>query len=425
MFESQGVGSDTRLLAEFVTKLAGLEQGVDDSVRIDRIRLLEELKSAAAAAQAREAAAFAASQRAQQLADGVPAERATRGVAAQVGLARRVSPFEATRYVGWSTILTTELPDTFAALQSGQLSEWRALVVARETAWLSRTHRAAVDRELASELSRWGNRRVEAETKKAAYRLDPAGYLARIRGAESDRRVTLRPAPDTMARLGGLLPVAQGVAAYAALGQVADTLIAAGDPRRRGQIMADTLVERVTGQATADSVPVEIELVMTDRTLLGTDTEPGEIVGYGPVPAAVARKLALSGRTQAPRWLRRLYTHPGTHRLMAMESRRRCFTQAQTTFITLRDQRCRTPWCDAPIRHIDHVRSAEHGGSTHVDNGQGYCAACNYAREAPHWSATTPTGRAGDHVVTITPTGHQYVSRPPDLPGTVPKPLAA
>ncbi|MFW0769375.1 hypothetical protein ACLRGH_05020, partial [Arthrobacter koreensis] len=31
--------------------------------------------------------------------------------------------------------------------------------------------------------------------------------------------------------------------------------------------MADTLVERVTGQAAADRVPVEVQLVITDRTL--------------------------------------------------------------------------------------------------------------------------------------------------------------
>ena len=56
-----------------------------------------------------------------------------------------------------------------------------------------------------------------------------------------------------MTRLSGLLPLVQGVATYAALNKDADTKIAAGDPRTRGQIMADTLVERVTGQATADA----------------------------------------------------------------------------------------------------------------------------------------------------------------------------
>ena len=50
-----------------------------------------------------------------------------------------------------------------------------------------------------------------------------------------------------MTYLTGLLPVAQGVAVHAALTRAADTLRATGDPRTRGQIMADTLVARVTG----------------------------------------------------------------------------------------------------------------------------------------------------------------------------------
>ena len=75
-----------------------------------------------------------------------------------------------------------------------------------------------------------------------------------------------------MACLSGLLPAPQGVAVYAALTRHADTLRGTGDARSRGQIMADTLVERVTGQTTATAVPVEIHLVMTDTTLLGTRT---------------------------------------------------------------------------------------------------------------------------------------------------------
>jgi hypothetical protein len=71
----------------------------------------------------------------------------------------------------------------------------------------------------------------------------------------------VRPAADTMAYLTGLLPVAQAVACYAALGRAADALLAYGDPRTRGQLMADLAVERMTGQSTADAVPVTVHLV--------------------------------------------------------------------------------------------------------------------------------------------------------------------
>jgi hypothetical protein len=99
-----------------------------------------------------------------------------------------------------------------------------------------------------------------------------------------------------------------------------------------------------------------------------------------------------------------------------MDSRRRYFTAAQRHFIRLRDQHCRTPYCDAPIRHTDHVRPAEHDGPTSTSNGQGLCQACNHARQAPGWSAEILDTPA-EFVIT-TPTGHQYEHAPPDPPGT-------
>jgi hypothetical protein len=396
-----------------------LPPAADDSERIDRIRLLEELKCAAAAAQAKETVEFASSQRADQVAAGMPAERVGRGIAAQVGLAKRISPYHAQRYVGWSAVLVAELPATFAALAAGRITEWRAMIVARETAWLSREHRRAVDAELAPRVESWGDRRVESEARKAAYRLDPHGYLARIRGAESDRYVGLRPAPDTMCRLTGLLPVAQGVAAFAALKRAADARVAEGDGRSRGQIMADTFVERLTGQARAEDVSVEVNLVMTDQALYGAKArteEPAHLVGYGPVPARVARRLVLGPADQTPMWIRRLYLHPQTGDLAAMDSRRRLFTPLQRHFVRLRDQTCRTPYCDAPIRHIDHVVPAEVGGPTNVTNGQGYCEACNHAKQAAGWRSDV-TSSPGEFVI-ITPTGHSYQHAPPDQPGS-------
>jgi hypothetical protein len=111
------------LLPGLIATLTGLDPDCDDAVRIDQIRQLEELKSAAAAVQARVTAAFVASQRAANRAAGVKAEHAERGIAQQVGLAKRTSPFHARRYVGWASILTAELPHTFARLQAGETTE--------------------------------------------------------------------------------------------------------------------------------------------------------------------------------------------------------------------------------------------------------------------------------------------------------------
>jgi hypothetical protein len=321
--------------------------------------------------------------------------------------------------------LTKELPQTLAALEAGLISEWRATLVARETACLSVEHRRQVDAELAARrggIGGLGDQAIAAEARRIGYRLDPYAVTDRARRAAADRRVSLRPAPDAMTWLGALLPASQGVAAYVALTKCADSRRAGGDQRGRGQIMADTLVERITGQRSASAVPVEIQLVMTDQALLGGDSEPAELAGYGPLPAPLVRGLLRSETVtetedsngglaaQAETWLRRLYTAPDTGALMAMDSHRRCFGGQLRRFLIIADRRCRTPWCDAPIRHLDHPGSVATGGRTTAANSQGLCEACNYAKESPGWQTLAGPDRV---VETITPTGHSYHSHPP------------
>src|SRR5207237_4888324 len=88
-----------------------------------------------------------------------------------------------------------------------------------------------------------------AACQQDAYRLDPESYVARRRRAEADRNVTLRPAPDAMTWLTALLPVKDGVATYAALTRAAASAGASGDPRSKGQVMADTLADSVLAAA--------------------------------------------------------------------------------------------------------------------------------------------------------------------------------
>ncbi|WP_404321972.1 HNH endonuclease [Arthrobacter luteolus] len=442
--------------------------------------MLEELKSAAAAVQARAAAAFDASQRRAQSRAGVPADQLGRGIGAQVALARRDSPHRGSRLLGLGKALVHEMPYTLAALSAGVLSEWRATLLVRETACLDLEDRARVDELICKDpdkLEGLGDRRLIARIRTVTQALDQASQVKRNAKAVADRYVSCRPAPDTMSYLSALLPVAQGVAVYAALSRAADGLRASGDERGRGQIMADTLVERVTGQASADRVPVEVQLVITDRSLFrqsGPD-EPAYFPGYGTVPGHWARELiskALTnppghstvplnplrsgnstqrnsssprsplgrGSPQAPPgssnspqspprngnspqtapgnsnsshqtapgpgnspqigepggpepadvvMLRRLYLDPVSGELAAMESRARAFPPGLARLIRTRDQTCRTPWCDAPIRHIDHIQPHAEGGPTTYTNGQGLCEACNHAKQAPGWNSTT------------------------------------
>ncbi len=248
--------------------------------------------------------------------------------------------------------------------------------------------------------------------------------LAHSGAAESARRVTLRPAPDTMTILTALLPARAGVAIYSVLDAAAATARAFGDTRTRGQVMADTLLATITGAERADDVAVQVHLVIDETTLAGGPT-PGQLTGYGPLPAPTTRTLAAT----APR--RFLHTSNGhitgteTHHATGAPGASRRFTPAQRELLTLRDQHCRTPYCDAPIRHHDHITPHQAGGPTTITNGQGLCEACNYRKQHPDWHTTvTNTGHNGrPHTTqTTTPTGHTYPSTAPPPLGTGAKP---
>jgi hypothetical protein len=394
----------------------------DESTLVERIAELERIKSAAAAGQARAAAALDTSRRAAEAAAGVPPAQRGRGVASEIALARRDSPARGGRHLGFAKALVHEMPHTLAALECGALSEWRATLIVRESACLDVEDRRTLDGELCADpagLNGMGDARVAAAAKAIAYRLDPHAVVERAAKAENERTVTIRPAPDTMTYLTALLPVAQGVSVYAALRREADTRC---DGRSRGQVMADTLVERVTGRDATVPTPIAVNLVLSDATLLGGDNAPADICGYGPIPAAVARAMVSNAvadqRSRAT--LRRLYAHPRSGALVSMESRARLFPRGLSAFVELRDQRCRTPYCDAPIRHRDHAQPWAQGGPTAADNGLGSCERCNYTKEAAGWRVRANIDENHTHTAEFTtPTGKSYRSGAPPRGPTI------
>lgn len=102
-----------------------------------------------------------------------------------------------------------------------------------------------------------------------------------------------------------------------------------------------------------------------------------------------------------------------------MASRSRLAPAGLADLITLRDQSCRTPWCDAPTRRIDRITPWAEGGNIEAENLQGLCARCTHVRQAPGWRAHHPPGEHPHRVETAALTGHRYHSTAPTLSGTV------
>jgi hypothetical protein len=400
-----------------------------DAARIDAIALAERVASAAAGTQAALTVRFARSQvvTQQQAAAGDPLaadpRKMQRGIADQLALACHVNPTEGSRRLTVARALHAELPATYALLRAGQISACVAGLVVTETRHLDPEQRRAVDGQVvAAGLTGCAARQAAVLARRHAYAADPDGYVRRGRTARGDRRVWVRPAPDTMSVLSAFLPVEQGVACWAALRRHTDTLKGAGDPRARDQIMADTLTERVTGQATAGDVQAEVGIViplaaLTDPTTTGTTAGPAvgavaEVVGHGPIPTPIACEI-LAG-SEGRRWWRRLFTAPHGG-IVGGDPGRRRFDGTLAGLIGYRDHgRCREPFCDAPAREIDHIIPYRAGGPTSFTNGRSTCVRTNQVRETPGWDVQLVHDGLGEHphtVATTTPTGHTYTSR--------------
>ncbi|GAA2056344.1 HNH endonuclease signature motif containing protein [Williamsia deligens] len=410
------IGIDAReALRDVMAVLAALPAAGDEAEAVDRISLMESVKAACAAGQAADTLRLQELRSAAEAERGVPVERRCRGLSAEVALARRVSGNAGGRHLGFARAMA-EMPNAFARLREGSLSEWRATILVRETGYLQVEDRRVIDQALcadAATLDGVGDRALEALAKQIAYQRDPHAVVDRNATAPKDRRVSMRPKPDAMVQLSALLPMTAGIAAYAALKQHADGLVG-DDDRTHAQVMADTLLERLTGKARAEDVAVAVDVVVSADVLVGA-AAAAEVAGYGLVPADTARGMIADALdADALVTLRRLFATPDSGALVAMESRARIFPSGLRRFITRRDISCRIPYCDAPIAEIDHAHPHRDGGPTDALNGLGECRTHNRQKEAAGWEVTTAIDDTGRHDALITtPTGHEHRSRAP------------
>jgi hypothetical protein len=249
--------------------------------------------------------------------------------------------------------------------------------------------------------------------------VSPEKAEVRACAARAGRHVRVRLAADGMADLVAHLPAEQAAACVGALHRAVNDhyVTAESVTRSRSQILADTLVERLTGQATAGDVAVEVQVVMPVEALLDPDSPlPAQIAGHGPVPAQIARELLAT--TAGRKTLRRLVTRDGI--VIGGDSRRRAFDGVLETFIRARDgNRCTEPYCDAPIRHIDHVRRWTDGGRTEFVNGRGLCEFHNHARE-PLQTRRTAARRPRRTSARPAAGPRAETCAPPDRPGRRP-----
>ena len=312
--------------------------------------------------------------------------RRDRGVAMELGAARRVGEQAAAASVATARALHVEFPEFLAALSTGEVSEWHCRILVSETAHVvDRDVIAALQARLLPKAKRRTPSQFRRDVRAAVVDLDAEKAAERFERARSDRYVSCKPLPDGMGYLGVVsdwptikamhdVITTDGRAAQVAKGgakAVRDGDLDASADACRAEAFVARVLGRVDqdGQVCWDREPatVSLTLVMDLPTLQGEDDRHALLDGE-PVPAAVGRELA-----EAATLWRRAVTDPVDGHLL--DYGREQYLPAKLRDYVLQRDHCRAPGCTtrAPSRlEMDHAIPFP-DGETSAENTGGLC----------------------------------------------------
>lgn len=136
-------------------------------------------------------------------------------------------------------------------------------------------------------------------------------------------------------------------------------------------------------------------------TALGLADNPGQLAGYGPIPAAVAREIAADGR-----W-KRFVTDPISGVLLDYGRETYIPPQDLQDFLIARDRTCRFPGCRQPahLADLDHAIPWEEGGKTSAENLGALCRRHHNLKTHHGWKIFSLDDGACRW---LSPTGQEY-----------------
>ncbi len=285
----------------------------------------------------------------------------------------RISPSAAYLRLRSATTLSGRLVRTRQAWQDGEIDLARVLTMIEETQSLTAAQARAVEEHCLPKAPEQTAAQLRRSLRRAALAVDADATAARHRRAHSERRVVLYPADNGMADLVATLPADQARLAYLTLSEIARTATESDD-RSADARRADALVHLLTcadpagvpadergntGTPAGRATRAQLLVTVAGSTLLGLDDDPGELAGYGPIPASLARLIATDST-----W-RRLIVDPDDGTVQRLDRLSYRPGRVLGDQVRARDVRCRFPTCnraatDAGV-DLDHGIAWPHG----------------------------------------------------------------
>ncbi len=245
-----------------------------------------------------------------------------------VAAALRLSPTTAQNRIDVARVLVGHLPNTISALASGEISAAHATVIAKETATairngLSEEGVFRVEQAALAHAEFHTPGQVANKVKTTIAKFSPEDFEEIVSKARDSRRVSCYPEADGMATVVAILPaedaqtIMKSIEAFIvkrnqeeesctcnlksgssngcefhSREDAAEWSLLSADMKRADALTS--IASQALG-AIADDVrphrrPISISVAVDLPTLLGLAENPGQLAGYGAIPASVARK---------------------------------------------------------------------------------------------------------------------------------------
>jgi hypothetical protein len=312
-----------------------------------------------------------------------------------ISTALRLAPTTAQSRIDVARTLVNHLPNTCSALATGEISPAHATVIAKETAaairdGLPESAIFEIEQRAIAHAEFHTPGQVANQVRTTIARISPETFEEVVARARDTRKVSCYTESDGISTIVAILPAADAQIVMNSIESFIRAANAEIDSETSASKGADTKPDtRSTDMKRADALtaiasaylasssqivtphrrPISVNVTIDLPTLLGLAENPGQLAGYGAIPASVARELAADGK-----W-KRFITDPQTGNLLDYGRESYEPPQALIDFLIARDRTCRFPGCrrSAALSDIDHAQSWETGGRTSPDNLGALC----------------------------------------------------
>ena len=330
------------------------------------------------------------------------------GAAMEIGCALHLTRRSSESDLSFAMELCQRVPRVLEALGDGEIDLRRARVLVHGTENLSKEVARQVVDQIIGEVAQLTSGQLYARLRKLCIDANPEEATNRYRNALADRRVIAEASPDGTTHLLGLdLPPDRVAEAMAKINNLARSLNTADEGRTLDQLRADVFLDLLDGRALngrdgKGTVDLHVDLA----TLAELNEHPGELAGYGPVIADIARQVAELQQKSEWRWN---LTDPHTGGLVCSGTTRRRPTTTQRRHIEARQPTCIFPGCRMPARRcdLDHRHPWAQGGATCSHNLEPLCRFHHRIRHRHHWNHQPLAD--GDHLWE-SPLGRRYTT---------------